>query len=110
MIEHISGYLINPDPNLIADFNYIYQTTLKLVRLLNMQILDQPKIVREEEPLKGNSVVCIIKTSHIAFHFMETNKQKSRFTIDSCKPFNKERLITFLETAYHCTTEIKAEY
>ena len=106
--EHISGYLHHP--KCIEDFNHLYTTTINLVELLGMEILDPPKIIREEEPLTGNSVFCVIKTSHLAFHFMENPEQTSRFTIDSCKLFDKQAVIKFLEQAYKCKVEIKSVY
>lgn len=110
MREHIAGYLIDPKMEYTSDFNYLYATTLKLVKLMGMEMLDPPKIVREEKPLKGNSVFCVIKTSHLAFHFMDDDNQKSRFTIDSCKKFNREEVLTFLENSYKCIAKVKGEF
>lgn len=107
-LEHLSGYLLNCDEKFISDFNRLYKMVLELVDLIEMEILSPPRIVREEEPFKGNTIFCIIKTSHIAFHFMENDKELTRFTIDSCKLFDKEKVMKFLGEIGE--VKIKSEY
>lgn len=71
----------------------------KLVKDIDMSVLSGPHTVRcDTVGNKGYTSVCVIETSHIAFH-MWTEPSPAMVQIDvySCKKFSKQAVLDWLE-------------
>lgn len=88
----------------IAEAKFLERTLLELVKFLQMEVLDAPKVHRVEfDPGKletdqdegGLTGTVVLSTSHISIH---TWPLRSRFSMDvfSCKEFDEDAVQRFL--------------
>ena len=86
------------DPELIESADIIRDTLLRLVRLLDMRILDGPRItavdldstlMESDSDEGGITGYCLITTSHISIHTWPL-RQRLCLDIFSCKKFDKD--------------------
>ena len=83
----------------LEDVSTLYEMLRSIPELIGMTPISPPFVVRYLDPpdeMWGWSGVVLIAESHISIH---TFPEKKTFSFDcfSCKPFDKEKVISYLE-------------
>jgi S-adenosylmethionine/arginine decarboxylase-like enzyme len=97
---------------LLSDEKHIDRTFRDLVKVLDMQILVEPKLISVPTDLSkvdsdqddgGVTGTCIITTSHLSFHSWPL---RNRFSLDafSCKEFDHRKAEAFLKDRFFVET------
>jgi len=104
----VDAEVIHDNLELLNDCNHINQFFIDLVDLLDMEILDGPRITQVpyvEKNLEndhddgGVSGVCLITTSHLSIH---TWPLRRKFSLDaySCKEFDCQKTLDFIKDRF----------
>lgn len=104
----IDATVSNDCSELLNDCDHINDFFIDLVKILNMEILDGPRLTQvpyAEENLYndhddgGVSGVCLITTSHLSIH---TWPLRNKFSLDaySCKEFDCEKALDFIKDRF----------
>jgi S-adenosylmethionine decarboxylase len=93
---HLILDIIDIDLQKLNRKEFIVNLITDLARLIKMNILFGPKVIKGTKENPGLTAFCIIDFSHISIH---TFKRTNEFYLDifSCKPFNKNKVIRYIK-------------
>lgn len=83
----------------LNDGNYLKNTILELVKLINMNVLFPPVIMEGAEHLPGITSFCVIETSHISIHTF-TDIESISIDVYSCKDFDASVVFDFFRNKF----------
>jgi S-adenosylmethionine decarboxylase len=88
--------MINVDLKKLNDKEFLINIISDLTKLIKMNILFGPKVIKGTEKNPGITAFCIIDFSHISIHTF-TKTKELYLDIFSCKPFNKNKVIQYVK-------------
>ena len=91
--------LYDVDKNLIYDDSFWVYTIKSIAKLIDMGILDGPRIIHGQDFNPGDTIVTVIDFSDIIVHtFDEDEKYVNAICLEvfSCKPFDYSKLLDYV--------------
>lgn len=93
---HIIFDAIGCDAKRIGDEQFVFKLLMEIPRMIGMQILAGPNLIRDRNPDNlGITGIEIISFSHISIHTF-TKTREAFVDIFSCKPFDTEKVKRYL--------------